>query len=209
MARIVKKPEERRKEIIDAARDFFRERGTENVTMQDLMDKLGIAKGTIYHYFASKEALLEAVVEDLVDAEYRRKATLLSSERCSGLGALDKLRLLLTDTSMSEENERILESLHHPENAQMHARELGQYLVKLAPLYAEVVSQGCGEGVLSTEYPLEAAEFILAAAQFLTDLGFYPWTSADVLRRIKAFPGLLEAQLRAPKGSFDFLAEGL
>ncbi len=64
MARIVKKAEERREEIIAAAREIFQLKGYESTTMHAVMKKLNIAKGTIYHYFASKEALLEAVVED-------------------------------------------------------------------------------------------------------------------------------------------------
>jgi hypothetical protein len=43
--------------------------------------------------------------------------------------------------------------------------------------------------------------------QFLTDLGFYPWSQAQLARRMKAFPSLIEAQLSAPKGSFSFLTE--
>ena len=70
MARIVKKPEERRQEIIEAARELFQAKDYEKTTMRDVMDKLGIAKGTIYHYFRSKEDLLEdewvrKIIDDL------------------------------------------------------------------------------------------------------------------------------------------------
>ena len=41
--------------------------------MQELMKKLNIAKGTIYHYFSSKESLLESVVEDIIDKALQRK----------------------------------------------------------------------------------------------------------------------------------------
>ena len=73
MKRTVKKASERRGEIINAARELFQTKEYEKVTMQELMDKLNIAKGTIYHYFSSKEELLEAVVEDLVDEELKKK----------------------------------------------------------------------------------------------------------------------------------------
>lgn len=77
MPRIVKKAEDRKKEIIGAARQLFREKGHENLTMQELMDRLNIVKGTIYHHFGSKNDLLEAVVEDLIDEELQKK------KRCS------------------------------------------------------------------------------------------------------------------------------
>ena len=92
MTRIVKKPDERRKEIIQAARELFQEKDYAKMTMQDLMKKLNIAKGTIYHYFSSKEDLLESVVEDLMDEELKRKKRLLKSRQCSKLNALEAER---------------------------------------------------------------------------------------------------------------------
>jgi AcrR family transcriptional regulator len=54
MKRIVKKPAERRKEIIQAARELFQEKDYDSVTMQGVMEKLNIAKGTIYCHQQSK-----------------------------------------------------------------------------------------------------------------------------------------------------------
>lgn len=207
MARIVKKPDERRKEILNAARELFKTKEYEKATMKDLMDKLNIAKGTIYHYFSSKENLLESVVKDLIDEELKRKKRLLKSGRCRNLNALEKFRMLVTSDTMAEENEEILESLHHPGNTLIHTRQLGGYLIKLAPIFAAVIKEGCDQGVFKTEHPRECAEFMLAGFQFLTDVGFYPWSQSQLARRMKAFPSLIEAQLGAPKGSFSFLVE--
>lgn len=207
MKRIVKKPDERKKEIIQAARELFQTKEYDKMTMRDLMDKLNIAKGTIYHYFSSKEDLLEAVVEGLIDEELKRKKRLMKSRRCRDLNALEKFRVLVTTDTIAEENEQILENLHHPGNTIMHTRQLGRYLLKLAPVFAAVFEEGCEQGIFKTEHPLECAEFLLAGFQFLTDVGFYPWSKAQIERRMAAFPSLIEAQLNAPKGSFSFLAE--
>jgi len=206
MARVVKKPDERRKEIIQAARELFQEKDYDKMTMQQLMVKLNIAKGTIYHYFSSKEDLLESVVEDLMDKELERKRQLLKSSRCANLNALEKFKKLVTSDRMSEENDQILENLHHPGNTLMHTRLLGRYIIKLAPIFATVIEEGCEQGVFKTEHPRECAEFLFSGFQFMTDVGFYPWSEAQLARRIKAFPSLIETQLGAPKGSFSFLA---
>jgi hypothetical protein len=89
----------------------------------------------------------------------------------------------------------------------MHTRLLAVALLKQAPLYAKLIQQGCDEGIFQTESPLECAEFILSAIQFLTDAGIYPWTQADLMRRIQAFPQLVEQLLKAPPGSFQFLID--
>jgi len=207
MKRIVKKPEERKEEIITAARELFLEKDYDTMTMKDVMQKLNIAKGTIYHYFSSKEALLEAVVEDLVDEELTRKIQLVENCRSQNLNALEKFRLLTTTDTIADENEKILENLHLPGNTLMHTRQLGRYLQKLAPVFASVIQEGCEQGIFRTDHPLESAEFLLAGFQFLTDVGFYPWTETQISRRIKAFPALIEAQLNAPEGSFSYLAD--
>jgi AcrR family transcriptional regulator len=205
MVRVVKKAEERRKEILEAAREHFQKKGYESTTMQGLMQALNIAKGTIYHYFESKEEILEAVVEDLIDADLRKKEDLMKSPEFQGLNGLEKFRSLVTSGTMAEENKELLEELHRPGNTVVHARQLGRYLTRLAPLFADVIQEGCEQGHFQTEHPLEAAEFLLAGVQFLTDVGFYPWTGAQIARRMDALPSLVEAQLGASKGSFDFL----
>jgi len=205
MPRIVKKADDRKREIIQAARELFREKGDENLTMQELMDKLNIAKGTIYHHFPSKKDLLEAVVEDLIDEELQKKKDLLASASFQKLPALEKLRVFVTQDTMAEDNPDILDNLHHAENAEMHARQLGRYLLKLAPLFASIIEEGCAEGVFHTRHPLECAEFMLAGFQFLTDQGFYAWTEPQLARRMNAFSFVIEDMLGATEGSLGFL----
>lgn len=207
MGRTVKKPEVRREEIIKAARELFQTKDYGKTTMQELIEKLSIAKGTLYHYFSSKQEILEAVVENIVDEELVNRERLVNCPEVKGLNAIAKIQFLIKKDDLTEENDLILQSLHHPENAEMHTKQLGRYITKLAPLYAKIFAQGCAEGVFKTDYPLEAAEFILAGVQFLTDQGFYQWSNPQIERRMKAFSFLIEKQLGAPAGSFAFINE--
>jgi len=54
MKRTVEEASERRGEIINAARKLFQTKEFEKVTMQELLDRLNIVKGSIYHYFPQK-----------------------------------------------------------------------------------------------------------------------------------------------------------
>ena len=202
MVRTVKKPEERRADIINAARYLFETREYENTTMQDVMNHLGIAKGTIYYYFTSKEELLEAVINDMVDENTAAMQNILDQ---AGGNAIDKIRLLVQAGNMAGEHEELLEQLHRPGNMGMHARGLAVALLKQAPLYAQLIEEGNQSGLFNVEHPLEAAEFILTSVQFLTDTGFYPWTPESLMRRAAALPVLIENLLKAQPGSFDFL----
>ena len=203
MTRVVKQASVRREEIIRCAKEYFQTQNFEKFTIQHLMEKLKIAKGTIYHHFASKGEILEAVVENIVDEEMIRKLELLKEHK--GLKPLEKLTLLITESNIAQDNAKLLKNLHHPENVGIHSRQLARIILKVAPLYASVIREGCKEGVFKTKNPVESAELLLAGIQFLTDEGFYSWDEEQLNRRMEAFPSLIENLLVAPAGSFNFL----
>lgn len=200
MSKIVKKPEVRRQEIVTAAKELFIEKDYHTSTMQDVMNRLDIAKGTIYHYFKSKEELLEAVVEELSETYLNSVKDKFSKSKGK---ALKRMQALMEAGISSDD--KLLEQLHRPGNIDLHTRLLAVTISKLAPLYAEVIEQGCDEGVFDVKHPLESAELLLAGIQFLTDIGCYPWKEEDLQRRQAAIPSLVEAQLHATKGTFNFL----
>src|SRR5438093_11203386 len=64
------KPEEveqRRREIIDAARRCFLRRGFHQATTDEICREAAITPGGLYHYFTSKEDVIKAVVQDSAD----------------------------------------------------------------------------------------------------------------------------------------------
>ncbi|MBI4259968.1 MAG: TetR/AcrR family transcriptional regulator [Actinobacteria bacterium] len=65
--RVTKGPEERRGELFEAARTVFRDKGVRGATVADITDAAGVAKGTFYLYFDSKEALLGGLKQRFAD----------------------------------------------------------------------------------------------------------------------------------------------
>ena len=60
--RIVKEAAERKNEILDAAEELFAARGYEETSTGDILDRVGIARGTLYYHFKSKEDILDALI---------------------------------------------------------------------------------------------------------------------------------------------------
>ncbi len=59
----MRKGDEKRAAMLDAAEQMFCERGFENSSVQDLMKSVGTSKGGFYHYFTGKEEILAALCE--------------------------------------------------------------------------------------------------------------------------------------------------
>lgn len=62
-----RRPDERPDELLDAALRIFAERGYANTRLEDIAAEVGVTKGTIYHYFETKEDLLRKAIENKHD----------------------------------------------------------------------------------------------------------------------------------------------
>lgn len=56
--------EQRRASILKAAKDVFNEHGYERTTMKHIMDAADVSRGGLYQYFANKEDVFEAILEE-------------------------------------------------------------------------------------------------------------------------------------------------
>src|SRR3954454_8605610 len=65
-------PEERPRQILDAALEVFAERGLSQARLEDIAKRAGVSKGTIYLYFPNKEELFREVVRTTIVARLER-----------------------------------------------------------------------------------------------------------------------------------------
>lgn len=59
-------PKPRKQEILDVATRLFAERGYEGTSMNDVAERVGMRKASLFYHFATKDALYEAVLDRLV-----------------------------------------------------------------------------------------------------------------------------------------------
>lgn len=220
MARIVKEEEytARRNEILDVAIQLVYSKGYEKMTVQDILDHLHMSKGAFYHYFESKVAVLEAVVERMATEQV--KPIFLSIVEDPKLPALEKLhQYFYMSTSWKTSNKAFLTELmqvwYSDENALARQKMLTSTVENLGPFFTEIIKQGVREGVFSTPYPEIASEVTI---NMIYDLAFASGQmllseevkQSDNLRQVEtlyaAYSDVLERVLGAPKGSIQFMA---
>jgi len=155
----------RRADLASAAAAVFAERGVANTAVSDIVQAAGVAQGTFYLYFDSKDDVVLAVAEDLTA---RMAAGIRAAVLTSGATAVEKL-LSLRDVLMSFDGDPaavdLAEFVHRPENRVLHDRLAEHLTPALVPLVESIVAQGVAEGVFDVPDTSAAAWFVLGGLQ--------------------------------------------
>ncbi|KKZ92891.1 hypothetical protein B4147_2127 [Bacillus wiedmannii] len=206
--RIVKEYEERRKEILETAERLFITKGYTKTTVNDILKEIGIAKGTFYHYFKSKEEVMDEIIMRIIKEDVAKAKVIVSNPN---IPVLEKLfRILMEQSPKSGDiKDKMIEQFHQPNNAEMHQKSLVQSIIHLSPVLTEVLEQGIKEGIFSTSYPQETIELLLSSAQVIFDDGLFQWKPEEMMRRAKAYIKMMEVSVGAKEGSFDYMMEVL
>jgi AcrR family transcriptional regulator len=152
--------ETRRAELVDAAQAAFAVRGVANTAVSHIVAAAGVAKGTFYLYFESKDDVLVAVAERVVDGLLEAAEAALDTDA----SAVDQLRSFI-DALGSFDNEpgvvELAEVLHRPENRLLHDRLAERIVPRMVPLMEAIIRRGVAEGAFAVPDPRAAAWFVL------------------------------------------------
>jgi AcrR family transcriptional regulator len=141
-------PEVRRQQFIQAAEELFRTKGYDNVTMSEIADKVGVAHGTYFYYYKSKEELMRAVIVKAArDNERDLKAMVEDREK----SALEKMQLLFGMTIEAYVGADFTEFPYGYGNATVFREYVTMSREANIPLLAEVIRQGNREGSFDVE----------------------------------------------------------
>ncbi len=201
--RTVKDPEVRKKEILKNAGELFKNQGYVNTTVEAIIQKVGIAKGTFYYYFKSKEDILDALVHEMVN-QFSENYKKIADD--SEMSAMEKMREMLRGhNQLTERENELTADLHRPENRELHERVNIEIILNISPILAQVIEQGKKESVFNVEYPLQTIQFLLAGSQFLLESGLFKWNEEEQTKQVLSMQALIERSLGAIPGSFSFI----
>ncbi len=218
MTRIIKEPTARRNEIIAAAEQLVYTKGYEQMTIQDMLDGLHISKGGLYHYFASKEALLEALV-DRMGQEAAQNLLLITQDQ--SLTAVQKLRRFLETSARwkSTQKELIIGLMRlwfSDENAFIRHRMEAESRKHMSAFLEPIIRQGIAEGSFTVRHPRQVALVIAGVSLSLTDtmtgLVLLPKLDQAAIQNLEdtldTYVDTVERILGAPAGSLHVFEPG-
>ncbi len=160
MTRVLKNPEERRKELIDAAERLFVAEGYDQTAISDIVKEVNVSQGAFYYYFDSKEDVLVAALEKeiaIMEEDFIRIARNKDLDESALVNAMINRFI-----SVSSSGKKILGYLHQTENATLHKKLMrGRPFSRIAPVMAEVIARGCEKGCFNVLHPLETSYLLL------------------------------------------------
>ena len=205
----------RRNQIIDSALKFVYSKGYGEMTIQDILDDLSISKGAFYHYFDSKAAVLEALIERLVS---QVEPIIVPIVRDPELSALEKLHLYYDSAAQWKAGRKellfeIIKIWYADENLMVRQKLTTKTLEWIAPMLTQIIQQGVQEHVFNTEYPDYVSGMNIHMIQGLSD-GFVrlllnraidPEAQQKALRLVAAYTDALTRVLGAQQGSIRLM----
>ena len=198
--RVVKEAEERRNEILDVAEKLFGTKGFDQTSTNDILNEIGIARGTLYYHFKSKEEILDAMIER-IDKQLVAKAKMIAENKESPV----LQRLTMTIMALNLDNDlghEVMEQVHRPQNALMHQKMRENLLAEVDPLITGLVEEGIEQGICRTDYPAEVVEMTMLYSCITFD-ALAENTQEQRQRKIMGFIYNLERLLGMKSGSLQ------
>lgn len=213
--------EQKRGEILDAAQRLIYTKGYERMSIQDILDELKISKGAFYHYFDSKQALLEAFTARMMNEVEKFLVPIVENPN---LNALDKLEQFFGSVARWKSARKsfltnLLSVWYDDHNAIVRQKLIAMGSKWMSPFLIEIIRQGIREGILQPgiEFTDEAAQVVISLmttmgekiALRLIDLppGASPEQRQAVLTGMQnlvvAYRSAIERMLGAPAGSIS------
>lgn len=152
-----------REKILFTSQQLFFEQGYNKTSVQNIIDGVGIAKGTFYHYFKSKHELLEELTDLLVEDEVKRVRDYINNTDDDPITMLntihhdhvswkmDKLEMLFV----------VFQAMYADANSPFRLMMEKKSFQQNLPLYNTIIQRGVQEGYFDTEYPDLVGELVL------------------------------------------------
>lgn len=220
MPRIIKQPEIRSAELLDCAQRLFFERGYDDTTVNDIIREAGLSKGAFYHYFASKEALLEALAARLARDSLAELQPMLEDPTLDAIGRLNALfsgsqRL---NVELAPQLRSTFAVVFRPENVVLFHR-IDEAVRDLAlPLIADLLRRGSDEGVLDVPDPEAFADMLLQIRLIFRDVMHQALRKAEqgdveqaarmLDERLRLYGLAIDRLLKLPDGSIKAVEPG-
>lgn len=197
--------EERKSEILDAASELFAQKGYDGTSTNDILEKVGIARGALYHHFKSKEDILDSLIN------WYSLQMLQAAEKIAANKSIPvKERIICTIMALNIQHiggDEIIRQMHRPQNALMHEKAQCAMIKGVPPILTKIIQEGIEQGLFDTPYPYECVELIVVYIDTVLSSSTIELSDEERMLRTRAFLFHIERMLGAAPDSLMEIAE--
>ena len=191
--------------ILDALQELLENHKLQSISVSEIAETAGIGKGSIYYYFPSKDAILEALVERSYEKPLQTAKSLAGRTEISPF-----IRMAMIFEACRNSSSEFIKSENNKnsgtqEKSFLHQKYINHIITELKPVLAEIIRQGIKAGQICFSDPDALAEIVLIVLTVKMDNTLVPSSKEDIENTISALISLLEKGTDNPPGSLNFL----
>ena len=179
--------ETRRQELVDAAVAVFSAKGVTAASVDDIVRAAGVAKGTFYLYFATKDDAVNAVAASMVEGVADRIEAAATDSTRSPIERLLAIGAGVREVGNEPYERELIKVFHRPENRVLHDRVGELALRRLTPTIAAIIADGIDRGQFRRQDPRRAAAYVMACFGSLHEVVCDPDDVPDAIDELNAF----------------------
>ena len=191
--------------ILDALQELLENEKLQTISVSEIAETAGIGKGSIYYYFPSKDAILQALVERSYEKPLQTAKVLASRNEISPFIRMAMIFEACRNSSSEFVKSEGCADSGTQEKALLHQKYVNHIITELKPVLAAIIRQGIQKGEIHFNDPDSLAEIVLIVLTVKMDNTLVPSSKEEIENTISALISLLEKGTDNPPGSLNFL----
>ena len=192
--------------ILDALQSLLEHKTLQNISVSEIAQTAGIGKGSIYYYFPSKDAILDALVKRNYESPIQTAKTL---SRQTDISSFTRMAMIFQACRNSSSAFR-----YHPSGTLetdakgesfLHQKYMKHLISEHKPELTEIIRQGIEAGDIHFDYPAALSEIVLIVLTVKLDNTLVPSTREEMEDTLCGLVSLLEKGTGAPEGTLNYL----
>ena len=191
--------------ILDSLQKLLESRQLQTISVSEIAQTAGIGKGSIYYYFPSKDAILEALVERNYEKPLTTAKNLSAQTEIPPFTRMAMIFQACRNSSTEYLKSGETNGASAPEKALLHQKYMNHVISEFKPVLAEIIQQGIDAGEIHFDKPEVLAEIVLLVLTVKMDNTIAPSSRENIEETIAGLVALLEKGTENPPGSLNFL----
>ena len=195
--------------ILDALQTLLEAKDIQNISVSEIARAADMGKGSLYYYFPSKEAILEALVERDYEKPLETAKSLAAKTDISPFTRMAMILQACRSSSAAFLNHSSTApgaGTSAQETAFLHQKYMNHLIAELKPSLTEIINQGIAAGQIHFDYPAALAEIVLIVLAVKLNNTFLSATAEDSEDTIRGLVELLEKGTGIPTGTLNYLS---